>query len=129
MSVWVLAKVSCLSIKSAIVIGDDPPFDLLSPCPDGGMEVAFLVTVGDVTFEVTPELAAALALVTGGVMITGTSPAPLVLTVEVVVSRDALTVLAPLIGTSTPEVLFVLVPSWLIAAPDLSSTILKRIVD
>ncbi|XP_026378306.1 uncharacterized protein LOC113272721 [Papaver somniferum] len=72
-----------------MVTGGCPPLVPLAPHPDGGVAVS-MVTNGGVTLEDMLGFVAALALVIGGVMPTGLSPAPLVLVVEEAVPLDVL---------------------------------------
>ena len=107
------------------------PLDPPDPRPEEGVAVV-LVTDGGVMLEEMFGFAAALALVMGGVTPAEMSaPAPLVLVLMVgdVIPRDTLVVLAgtvtPVIEISAPGVLSALVPSGLVADPDLRSTILE----
>lgn len=111
-----------------MVLGDSPPLAPPAPRSDEGVEVVALVTAGGVTLEEMPGFVAAMPLVMGGVTLTGTSHAPLVLIVEEAIPRDTLMVLTGCTVTpriSTPRVLSMLVPSGLVADPDLRSTIFE----
>jgi hypothetical protein len=94
-----------------MVMGDGPPLSPPAPRPDERVAVALLMVGGVTPNGICP-------------------PAPLVLVVEEVLPRETLMVLTgctvtPLIEISTPRVFSTLIPSGLVANPDLKSTILE----